>query len=378
MDKPHPSPHGKLDSNSELPLELADVNTAWFKKIFNLKIKEVSTTQIIPGTATKVLVQITYEENYDESIAPKSVCVKGGFDPALRALSLNVIYRREAEFFYHLAPQLAMRLPKPWYCGSDLASGQGIVVLSDLVAANCTFGECTEAWPVERIRSGLDQLAILHAKTWGATEAEYSWIKEEFSMRDVIVSLFAPSEWDKRFLGDAKPPVADYLVDRERMFAGFKTMWKLENPKYKAVVHGDSHIGNTYILPNGEPAFLDWQGVHISSVFHDVAYFISGSLSIEDRRAHERDLVGHYLEMLHKSGAPEFTVDEVWVEYRKHMLHGFAWALAGPLMQTKERVDIMSERHSTAIVDHKSLELLEALQKEAKGEEPTLTGTGTP
>lgn len=42
-------------------------------------------------------------------------------------------------------------------------------------------------------------------------------------------------------------------------------------------------------------------------------------------------------------------------------MHGFSWALAGPLMQPKEVVDAISERHCAAILDHQSLELLEYL-----------------
>lgn len=48
-------------------------------------------------------------------------------------------------------------------------------------------------------------------------------------------------------------------------------------------------------------------------------------------------------------------------EYRKYQMQGFAWALAGPMMQPKEIVDAISARHCAAIIDHQSLELLESL-----------------
>lgn len=50
-------------------------------------------------------------------------------------------------------------------------------------------------------------------------------------------------------------------------------------------------------------------------------------------------------------------------EYRKYQMQGFAWALAGPMMQPKEIVDAISQRHCAAILDHQSLELLESLAK---------------
>lgn len=42
-------------------------------------------------------------------------------------------------------------------------------------------------------------------------------------------------------------------------------------------------------------------------------------------------------------------------------MQGFAWALAGPMMQPKEVVDAISPRHCAAILDHQSMELLESL-----------------
>lgn len=92
---------------------------------------------------------------------------------------------------------------------------------------------------------------------------------------------------------------------------------------------------------------------------HDVAYFIGGSLSIQDRRTHEKDLLQSYLGTLKHAGGPQLEIEDVWEEYRRQTFHGFAWALAGPLMQSREIVDAMVKRHWAAIVDHKSIELLE-------------------
>lgn len=44
-------------------------------------------------------------------------------------------------------------------------------------------------------------------------------------------------------------------------------------------------------------------------------------------------------------------------------MQGFAWALAGPMMQPKEVVDAISPRHCAAILDHQSMELLEELHE---------------
>jgi hypothetical protein len=50
--------------------------------------------------------------------------------------------------------------------------------------------------------------------------------------------------------------------------------------------------------------------IRVESAFHDVAYFIGAALTIEDRRAHELEIVEHYLRTLEKFGVESlFTSD---------------------------------------------------------------------
>lgn len=287
---------------------------------------------------------------------------------------LESIYRREAEFFYSIGPVVPeFRLPPSWYAGVDgpLGRGQGLVIMTDLRPLSFTFGDPLSPWPVGRVRDGLTQLAALHAKTWHAPLATYPWLANEAPIRDIIRQLMAPAAWAVRF-GDAaaRPPVPDYLAERDRVVAGFEALWRQDeaNARFRCVLHGDAHIGNTSISPGGAPGFLDLQGAFAGPAMHDVAYFIVGAQEVDARRQNERDLVTYYLAELERFGAPTFDVnsDEVWDEYRKQQFHGFAWALAPPAMQTRQMVDAMSGRHAAAIMDHQSLELIEGLAAAAE------------
>src|SRR3546814_3583583 len=56
---------------------------------------------------------------------------------------------------------------------------------------------------------------------------------------------------------------------------------------------------------------------------HDVNYLITTALSIEDRRSHERELLGYYLDRLKAGGvtdAPHF--EDAWREYRRTLVWG--------------------------------------------------------
>ncbi|KAH7137332.1 kinase-like domain-containing protein [Dactylonectria estremocensis] len=352
---------GVMKSSDPLPLTVEGLTATWFTKILGKPVKDATVVEAIHGTASKILIALTFEDSAD---APTRVCVKGGFNPSLTSIPFMLsVYRLEAEFYYYIAPTIKMPLPPTIYSGTDAVTGQGIIVLADLKAQGYTFGNPLEPWSVDRVRAGVEQLATLHASTWGSKPEDFPWASETVSLRDAVLGLVSPGEWDKRFAGDAKPPVPEYMVDRERITATFQALWKPSNSRLNCLVHGDAHIGNTFISPAGEPGFLDWQVIHTGSAMHDVAYFIIGSLTIEERRNHEKELLKHYLDALHRGGAPKLQLDEVWDEYRKHAFHGFAWSLAGPMMQSREIVDVMTERHCAAIVDHKSIELLEGLEE---------------
>ncbi|EWY82747.1 hypothetical protein FOYG_14840 [Fusarium oxysporum NRRL 32931] len=204
-----------------------------------------------------------FENDTDDSAS--NVCVKGGFNPDNRESLpfLYAIYRLGAEFYYYLAPRLEIPLPPVSYAGTDTVNGQGIVVMNDLKAQGYTFGSPLETWPVERARMSVEQLATLHASTWG--------IQVKGFPLDAVVGLLAPEEWDKRFAPGARPLVPKLMEDRERMTAASKALWASDS-KMKCIVHGDAHIGNTFISPTGEPGFLDWQASHAASALHDVAY----------------------------------------------------------------------------------------------------------
>ncbi|KAI1644143.1 uncharacterized protein F4817DRAFT_367869 [Daldinia loculata] len=134
------------------------------------------------------------------------------------------------------------------------------------------------------------------------------------------------------------------------------------NPKFQCLVHGDAHIGNTFLI-KGEPRFLDWQAVHISSAFHDVSYFIASSLTVEDRREHEMRILNHYLDELNIYGGASLSSqdEDLMVEYRKSMLAGLVWLLTPYELQKEERIRAMIERQATALIDHRVIELIESL-----------------
>ncbi|KAI1658127.1 kinase-like domain-containing protein [Daldinia decipiens] len=367
------SAQSALVSSDPLPVKTEEITAEWCSKITGQKVKSVTIVKEIHSTSSKILIDLTYEDDVNTAEVPTQACVKGGFNTALIALhpGLAWTYRREAEFYYYLRPILSMNLPKVWYSGTNQVSGQGLVVMSNLAAEGCDFGEPLKPWPADRVRAGVEQLAALHSETWGVSEERFPWLSGDKAiggspLQGMILSLISPPAWDLRFNASAPPPLPKAVANRERLERAFKTMWATENPKLKCIIHGDAHIGNTFIRPDGQPGFIDWQAPYAGVNLHDVSYFITGVMTIEERRKHETDLIKHYLKVLHEGGGPKFDLEDIWDDYRKHTLHGLAWALTAPGMQPDENVFAMTERHSAAVEDHKTLELLESLPEYVK------------
>lgn len=348
--------------DSVLPAVPEDIVAGWLTRVLGHPVSTVEVTKVLHGTASKVFVKVIFDDdNTSDAKRPESLCIKGGFNPNIKALYpwIVSVYFCEVEFFNRVAPKLAhISLPRSHWAGHN-AVDQGIVIMEDLNTQGCQFGDPAKSWPVSQVLSGVKQLAALHAGTWGARAEDYPWLTSHYEQ--AILSLM--ETYEAVVLSDDRPAgIHDYLKDQERMTAVLKKHYRSRNPKFQCMVHGDPHTGNTYLVED-QPRFLDWQTIHIGSAFHDVAYFVGGALSVEDRRAHEMEILGHYLGTLATYGGPAFSSSEedVLDEYRKAFLAGVGWIMCPYVMQPKEQVHAMAVRYAVALDDHKTIELVESL-----------------
>ena len=134
-----------------------------------------------------------------------------------------------------------------------------------------------------------------------------------------------------------------------------------------AVVHGDYRLDNL-LFPTDDPsgvAAVDWQTVGLGPPARDLAYFLATSLSPEDRRRYEADLLATYHGALADHGVTGYTREECWEDYRVGMLHGPLIILLGRLTATvtdrgDEMFKVMWQRCARAILDLGSLDAIRA------------------
>jgi aminoglycoside phosphotransferase (APT) family kinase protein len=206
---------------------------------------------------------------------------------------------------------------------------------------------------MKRAAAGLDTLAALHGQSWADERPQRLGVEPLLSdstepiMRDFLGALPERFAAPRAFAA----PVALHEPDRLRAASAAYRAWVQRNAQ--CVVHGDAHIGNAYVEADGRVGFVDWQTVALGPWAHDVNYFLVSALDVPDRRAHERELLGHYLKALASFGVSAPGLDEAWGDYRRATVHGFLGWLCNPdVWQPAEVNTATFARFGMAMIDH--------------------------
>jgi Phosphotransferase enzyme family len=343
---------------SPLPLTAEGVTAAWLSAALRTRypgvvITQVEPVQTIDGTATKVLLRLAYGPHTRREGLPDQMCVKGGFGGHREYLGGMGLYASEVRFFNEIAPLYELARPASYFGLTQTDPVQGVVALEDLQARGVTFARATRPLSVTLARAGLDALAALHGQSWGDDRPRRLGVEPLLSdttepiLRDFLAAL------PERFAaprGFAAPVV---LHEPDRLRAAYAAYRAQVQRGAVCVVHGDAHIGNAYVEPDGRVGFVDWQTVAVGPWVHDVNYFLVSALDVPDRRAHERDLLGHYLKALATFGVSVPGLDEAWSDYRRATVHGFlSWLCNLDVWQPAEVNTATYARFGMAMVDH--------------------------
>lgn len=333
-----------------LPKTLDSITPKWLtdalgRRYPGVEVVSAEITKVLHGSATKVLLSMFYNEAGIQAGLPPSICLKGGFED--HAHEIADVYAAEVNFYTRYAPELSIRLPDCYFGGIDPDGSQGIVLLENLEHSGCTFGHAARPMVVDTAAETLETLAILHGQWWN----DRSRFIPIMNM-DLYAEMLSDEHLKPAFDGLQGERVASEFKEPGAMAEFIRRLWEVFSGEPHCILHADSHIGNMFFDPDGNPGFIDWQTLSSGHWCRDVAYFIVGSLDIEVRRKNERDLLTHYLECLsaRMEDPPDF--DEAWLSYRRHTMYGlFAWVACPLDMQPMEVVKPCADRFAVATVD---------------------------
>ena len=365
----------RLRGTGSVPRAAAEVTPQWLTQALQadfpgVRVAAVELIDQHAGTTDRARLRLTYADTGAGAAPPPTVFIKAAPPDVKTRLFINLMRLglHEVRFYQEIAPALAVEHPRLFHACLSGPAQRFVLVLEDVAARGARFTDAASEATLDLVRTVMRELGRLHACFWNSPRlcGDLAWLRAPHHRPNAAVERYACAAAVApalRRFADVVPPQLHAIGPRimERRDA-FEAAWG-RGPL--TVVHGDAHIGNLYLLPE-TVGFLDWQVVQSCQGMRDVTYFLIGSVPTALRRAHQRDLIGLYLETLRDHGvaAPDF--DEAWLQYRLHVPWVFFSAVvtaASATMQAEAIGRAALARTCAAVLELDPIEALEKSQR---------------
>ena len=279
------------------------------------------------------------------------------------------MYETEVRFYAEIRPHTDVEAPRSY--GESFFShetAQFGVLMEDLRARDARFPNATESVTLGEVRSLLEQLARLHATYWSSPRftSDLAWIPTPTrgGMNAIFTKFgceFAQSQVDQHPFKQEQ--IAPLGLSVKELWALLARARDAQESRPATLLHGDTHIGNTYLLPGERGGLLDWQLMTRGPFEHDVIYLLMTALPTENRRTHQADLLRHYLGELGRAGVQNVpSEDEAWGACRRAALWGLVigWLLCPP---ANYGVEITKENIARTVAAVQDFDTIRALRE---------------
>jgi Phosphotransferase enzyme family len=344
-----------VGSRAGLPRTVADIDAAVLSDVLGRRVRSARILGSDAGTSSRARVVLTGHG------VPDSVFIKLSAETAATRMigELGRLGQTEVQFYSQLAPEL-IGVPEAYGMAFDKWTGRYLLVLEDL-PATCVFPDTLH--PISTDQAGLvvELLANLHATFWDRMRrggrGPLGWL---YTPSGDVTSLLTGSLMKtsmKRLAERTAIPIDNgrFIADNYRAVATL-----IDSPPH-TVMHGDAHPGNMYFR-DGEAGLLDWQAARRGHPSRELAYTLITSLTPEDRRGAQRDLLDEYQKALAAAGGPDLDRDDLWLRYRQAALYPYVATLITAGLGGMQVEDIAMEglRRGVAALD--DLETVAALK----------------
>ena len=317
-------------------------------------VEAVEVLESTQGAATRLRIRPTYGEGHDAGLPPV-LFVKTSLTRRM-LVSDPHMYVTEVKFYEEIRPTLDCETPAVYVWALDQKTSRFAVAIEDLGLRSASFPSALSALTADDVAPLMETLARLHRAHWGAPDLErrYGWL--ETSMRGKSSVWWRTQAFDVAAAELEQPYKQAALgssgATLERIFAALASLQEANEAEPRTVVHGDTHIGNCYLLPDGTGGLLDWQLMRVANWANDVAYTLMTALDVDERRRGEQELLGGYLDALRSLGVEAPSWAEAWDLYRKQMVWGIAaWLVTPTAMYDEQRLDALIRRCVAAADD---------------------------
>lgn len=310
-----------------IPMSLDGVTAPWLTSILQSRypgivVERMEQVHLRNSHTTKYQVKLTLNDVGRAAGIPENVCLKANW----AQFDSKDICRLEARFYENFRRLVDFPAPDFYFASwADDATGQGFVMMEDLSIEGGKFGHSTDHMGVEEAARAVASLAKLHGAFWDSPALHAAdWLPASmatYTDSDQLRMMYPYAE-QNHLKSDYQAFLPAWIKgDLSRLHTVYDSLVNFATTQEQGpccLVHGDSHQGNSYVRPNGERVWLDWQMVRKGRPIRDFTYFILGALTIEERRANDRELLRHYRDCLAATGAQNVPDDAtLWEYYRR-------------------------------------------------------------
>lgn len=365
---PNPSMPSPYPARTEsLPWQVGEVTREWLTRTLGYRYpgivaEAMEVNQFIDSHTSKLRISVEFNDVGRNAGIPRNLCLKSNWSGDFEDVDICEL---EAHFYHFLRPHMTAPAPRCFYADWDVGERtQGIVILEDLTDLGGRFGHSLDHNGIDGVAAALEDLAGMHGSLWGSPLLDRQpWLPTSMSTHVDNNQIRIMQRFIDKNLAD--PDIqrivpAALIEDPSRLQRGFDVLVELEASQTspRCLLLGDCHQGNTYVLPDGHRMWIDWQLVRKGRPWRDLTYFMIGCLTVEERRAAERDLLATYRAALVATGAQGVPDnEEIWGLYRRWVLYGMQAWIAN--MDIWGQIGLpMNERFFTAGDDHDTWALL--------------------
>ena len=287
-------------------------------------------------SASGILTRLTLSYSDDTTPAPASMILKmpmPASNPNGASVRKQGSYPREIRFYTDFAPSCPVAVPRLYYADHNPDTGDAVLLIEDLGSSRP--GDNAHGCSDDEAVQIVSDLGKFHAWNWAAERFDDSHWLSENGVAELVASLMRErwSEGRTRFVGE----VPDDLINLgDRFLGGENPLEWMENPP-TTVFHGDFRIDNMYFNDGTSPleiTFADFQRVGIGRGSTDLAVFNVMTLSVDQRRAIEGNLLTAYHEALVEGGVQNYTFEDLGLDYRRGVAFVGLRSLAAQLLFT--------------------------------------------
>lgn len=278
-----------------------------------------------------VRLELTYRGG--TGVGPESLVIKFAHPvPANRAIAMNLhMYEREVTFFTKIADSVDVPKPVCYHAEVDTDTGENVVVLEDL--RRYRAADQVAGVNADDAKLVIDAFVPLHAAYWGNTDHEM--LHSAMRIDSNYIEAFMPGvegTWENCVQQFGDCITEDVKAALPRYMSGMRQLHGVMGRRTQTLVHGDVRMDNVMFGSGGDlqehpVVLIDWQALMVSNPMHDMAYMVSQSLSVEDRRAHEDELVQHYHARLGERGVRDYSIEQCWDDYDVAVLYLLSYPL---------------------------------------------------